>query len=154
MYIGSGLEMMLRSRKVGAFTEMRRLMEEWRTKAEALQAKLNDATKTIETLESAHRQHESRIGELESKVNPLERQVRELEKLNAQLATANQQLEKRVAEAQESDRILQVFNPLVQDIGRLLVGDEITQAEIAMRHNISESTVSRMKSQLNGKGGG
>lgn len=154
MYVGSGLEMMLHSRKKGAFTRMRQLMEEWRAKAEDFNNKLQETTKSIAALESANAQHESTIAELKSRVNPLESRVGELEKLNAELTNANQQLERRVLELQESHRILQTFNPLVQDIGRMLAGSEITQTEIATRHNISESTVSRMKSQLNGKGGG
>ncbi|MCA9925729.1 MAG: hypothetical protein KC421_25330 [Anaerolineales bacterium] len=154
MYIGSGLEMMLRSRKAGAFTLMRQQMEAWQAKAKDLQTKLQAAAQSVGVLERTKAQHESRIAELESKVQPLERQVRELEKRNNQLATANQHLERQVAQLHDSDRILQAFNPLVQDIGRLLTGDAITQAEIATRHNTSESTVSRMKSQLNGKAGG
>ncbi|MCP4419926.1 MAG: hypothetical protein GY805_25210, partial [Chloroflexi bacterium] len=154
MYIGSGLEMMLHSRKAGAFTQMRQLMEAWQAKAQAWQMKLKEATQTLEDLETTNSQHESKIAELVSKVNPLERRVEELEKLSSQLASNKQQLERQVAVLQDSDRILQAFNPLVKDIGRLLTGDAMTQAEIAIRHNTSESTISRMKSQLNGKTGG
>ena len=154
MYIGSGLEMMLHSRKAGTLTQMRQQMKTWQAKAEDTQMNLQAATQAIEALETAKVQHESRMAELESKVQPLESQVEELEMRNAQLATANQQLESKIAQLQDSDRILQAFNPLVQDIGRLLTGDAMTQAEIATRHNTSESTVSRLKSQLNGHMGG
>ncbi|MCP4418900.1 MAG: hypothetical protein GY805_19970, partial [Chloroflexi bacterium] len=123
MYIGSGLEMMLHSRKAGAFTQMRQLMEAWQAKAQAWQMKLKEATQTLEDLETSNSQYESEVAELARKMNPLERQVREMEKLNTQLETANQQLERQVAVLQDSDRILQAFNPLVKDIGRLLTGD-------------------------------
>lgn len=151
MYIGSGLEMMLHSREAGAFTQMRQSMEIWKNKAQEWQAKLQEATQSMEALEIANGQHESRIVELASKVNPLEQRVEELERVNAQLANVKQQLERQVAVLQDSDRILQAFNPLVKDIGRMLTGEVITQAEIAARHDTSESTVSRLKSQLNGQ---
>lgn len=150
MYIGSGLEIMLRSRKAGAFTLVRQQMEAWQAKAKEWQMKLQAASQTIEILEAAKTQHESRIIELTNKVHPLEKRVEELERLNEQFATANQRLERQIIQLQEHERILQVFNPLVQDIGRLLAGDEISQVEIATRHSVSESTVSRMKNQLNG----
>jgi DNA-directed RNA polymerase specialized sigma subunit len=94
------------------------------------------------------------VAELEAQVKPLETRLAQLEIQNADLSSANHQLEIEVAALQESERILQAFNPLVQDIGKLLAGDDLTQTEIANRHQTSESTVSRLKGQLNGKLGG
>jgi hypothetical protein len=154
MYIGSGLEMMLHSRKAGILAQLRIQVQEWRSKAEQLQADWQEAHGKLETVSKANTDNERRVSELEAKAKPLEMRLAQLEKQNAELARTNQQLETNVAILQESERILHAFNPLVQDIGKLLAGDDLTQTEIASRHQTSESTVSRLKSQLNGKSGG
>ncbi len=154
MYIGSGLEMMLHTRKTGILTHLRQQLQEWQTKAEKLQQDLQETSQQLQAVSKTNLAHEKQAQELEAKIQPLEICQVQLEKQNAELARANQQLESQLAGLQESDRILQAFNPLVQDIGKLLTGSDLTQTEIASRHQTSESTVSRLKSQLNGKTGG
>ena len=154
MYIGSGLEMMLHSRKAGTLTQLRHQLHEWRAKAEKLHLDLQEALHSLEVVSQANDAHEKQVADLTAQVQPLETRQVQLEKQNAELARTNQQLESQLAQLQESDRILQAFNPLVQDIGKLLAGNDLTQTEIASRHQTSESTVSRLKSQLNGKTGG
>ena len=153
MYIGSGLEMMLHSRKAGIIAQLRGQLQEWQSKAERLTHELQEAVRNLEVVSKANEARERQVADLNAKVQPLENQQAQLEKQNAELTRTNQQLESQIASLQESDRILQAFNPLVQDIGKLLAGNGLTQTEIASRHQTSESTVSRLKSQLNGKGG-
>jgi hypothetical protein len=83
---------------------------------------------------------ESRVTELESKVKDGETKLKESE-------TRRKELDRQVKAATAP---LQAVNPLAQDIIAMMAGDAITQAEIATRHGVSESTVSRVKSTLNG----
>jgi DNA-directed RNA polymerase specialized sigma subunit len=154
MYIGSGLEMMLHSRKAGVLAQLRRQLQGWQVKAEKLQQDLQEVLTKLESVSKTNTENERQVAELEAQVKPLETRLAQLEIQNADLSSANHQLEIEVAALQESERILQAFNPLVQDIGKLLAGDDLTQTEIANRHQTSESTVSRLKGQLNGKLGG
>lgn len=150
MYIGSGLEVMLHARRAGTLAKLRQSLTQWQAKAQQLEAELKDAAALLEV--KKHATYESKLQQLESELAPLARKLADLESQNADLAATNRRLERQIAALQDSDRIVQVLNPLAQDVGRLLAGDEITQVEIASRHNVSESTVSRMKSQLNGQG--
>ncbi len=154
MYIGSGLEMMLHTRKTGSLAQLRQQLQASQSKAEKRQQELQNMSEQLEAVSKANAVHEKQVQELEANLQPLTRRLDLLEKQNSELANANQQLESQIANLQESERILQAFNPLVQDIGKLLAGDSMTQTEIASRHQTSESTVSRLKSQLNGKTGG
>ncbi|MCB8944368.1 MAG: hypothetical protein H6658_11515 [Ardenticatenaceae bacterium] len=154
MYIGSGLEMMLHSRKAGILTQLRQQLQIWQTQAERWHHDLQEALHKLEVVGKTNTTLENQVAELTAKLQPLETRLGRLEKQNAELDRSNQQLESQLASLQESERILQTFNPLVQDIGKLLAGDDLTQTEIASRHQTSESTVSRLKAQLNGRQGG
>ena len=51
MYIGSGLEMMLHSRKTGAFAQMRQQVDVWQSKAKDRQTRLQAITQSLEAVE-------------------------------------------------------------------------------------------------------
>lgn len=76
---------------------------------------------------------ENRVTELETKLRDSETRRRESEKQVKATATA-----------------MQAVNPVAQDVIRMLAGDAITQGQIAARHGVSESKVSRVKASLNG----
>ena len=85
---------------------------------------------------------ESRAQELASKLQAAESQAKEAERLMRDAEMRAQKLEGRWAG----------LGPVGQDMMDLIAGGGITQAEIAKRHGLSESQVSRVKSLL--KGGG
>lgn len=104
----------------------------------------------------------------------------ELQGLRKELAALAERLQERESDLQEREGALQVaerraqaaerhmkeverdalamraawkkLGPLGQDIYALVTGGGITQAEIASKHGISESKVSRLKADLNGGG--
>lgn len=85
---------------------------------------------------------ESRAQELASKLQAAESQAKEAERLMRDAEMRAQKLEGRWAG----------LGPVGQDMMDLIAGGGITQAEIAKRHGLSESQVSRVKSLLNGGG--
>lgn len=91
---------------------------------------------------------------------------KELELVATQLEAARQQVEdarkaqhaaERRASAAEAARALAAgmrnLNPLARDVVHLVAGVvDVPQAELAARHKVSESTISRLKAHLNGGG--
>lgn len=96
------------------------------------------------------RRYESQLKEAVIEMKRVEKRVKELETAVAKRESEIERLERRIEELKEAGEILQHFNPVVKDIGRMLAGAEITQDEIAAAHEISPATVSRLKSSLNG----
>ena len=98
------------------------------------------------------RRFETALKETEIRVKRAESRLQALETTLAERESDIQRLKQELQSAQDAKRILQHFNPLVQDIGRMMAGAELTQAEIATKHGTSETAVSRIKTRLNGAG--
>ena len=96
-----------------------------------------------------HRKH---LKETEIRVKGAESRLQALETTLAERERTIQQLKQELQNAQDAKRILQHFNPIVQDIGRMMAGAELTQAQIAEKHGTSETAISRIKTRLNGAG--
>lgn len=96
------------------------------------------------------RRYRNAAKEAEIQMKRLESRVQALETAAAARESSLTELKSQLHQAQDAERILKNFNPLVQDIGRMLAGQEITQAQIAALHGTNETAVSRLKSQLNG----
>lgn len=83
------------------------------------------------------------IADLQAQLDEAQARRQSLQDQLATLQGQNQQLKQR-------ETIPATLGPLGRDMLRLIAGDEITQTEIATRHEISESKVSRLKAELNG----
>lgn len=95
--------------------------------------RLQAAESATQDLEIALKEAETRLKQSETQRKDLERQRKDLER-----------------QLQAAAAPLQGVNPIAQDVIRLLAGHEITQADIARRHGVSEAKVSRVKASLNG----
>ena len=96
------------------------------------------------------RRDRNRVQEAEIQLKRIESRLQALETTVAERERNIQQLKSQLQAAQDAERIMKHFNPLVQDIGLMMAGAEMTQAEIAAKHGTNETAVSRLKSQLNG----
>lgn len=96
----------------------------------------------------------SRLQAAERRAQELETAVQELETRVKQGQSERKELERQRKEAerqlQAAAAPLQGVNPIAQDVIMMLAGHEITQADIARRHGVSEAKVSRVKASLNG----
>jgi uncharacterized membrane protein len=103
-------------------------------------------------LEEAGRQ----LQEAESQLKEAARRVQEFE---SQLQEAARRVQEADRKAQEADKQVKEtemqwsrLNPLAQDVVRMVMTKRGSQADIARRHEVSESKVSRIKAELNGGG--
>jgi len=96
------------------------------------------------------KRYRNALKEAEIELNRLESQVKSLGTTSQSRESTIENLKAQLEQAKESDEVLKQFNPLVQDIGRMLSGSGMTQAEIATAHEVSEAEVSRLKAKLNG----
>lgn len=105
--------------------------------------RLAEAASRVAALESQLQASESAMQASEMRVQAAESAVKASDK-------AVKALEKALAQERQK---LQAVNPLAQDVIALMTGAELTQREIATRHGVSETQVSRLKASLNGHGG-
>lgn len=96
----------------------------------------------------------------------LQEAERQVQELASQLQETAKQLKEAARQAQEADSLRQEaerrlkdyemqwsrLNPLAQDIVSLVMTKRGSQTEIARKHEVSESKVSRIKAELNGGG--
>ncbi len=121
--------------------------------AEKRKARATDEAAAAETgRQAVHLQElESRLQEAENALKAGERRLKEVESALKASETRAQGLERELAQERWK---LQAVNPLAQDVIALMTGAGLTQKEIATRHKVSETQVSRLKASLNGHGNG
>ncbi|MBK8990139.1 MAG: hypothetical protein IPM39_29430 [Chloroflexi bacterium] len=99
---------------------------------------------------------EGQLAERASQMQDLERALQEANGLLTDQRQKLQANDKRLTEVlqslQESERRWLKLGPVGQDFIRLLAGDGMNQVELARKHGLTESAVSRIKSTLNGGG--
>lgn len=95
-----------------------------------------------------------RLTEAESRVQELANQLQASETRAQEAESREQASDRRLKavekELQQERQKLQVVNPLAQDVIALMTGAGMSQREIATKHNVTESHVSRLKASLNG----
>jgi DNA-binding CsgD family transcriptional regulator len=104
---------------------------------------LQERESVLQEIGKALAEAEGRVKLFESKLNEAESKAKEADRLMRAAEKRAQGLESR----------WQKLGPVGQDMMDLIGGGEITQAEIAKRHGLSESAVSRVKAMLNGGAG-
>lgn len=108
----------------------------------ALEAQLAEMRQALAVRESELAARESELQEADKKLTESRQKAKEADRKLTAAETALRQAESR----------WQKLGPVGRDMVELVAGGGITQAEIARRHGLSESAVSRMKSALNGGG--
>lgn len=99
-------------------------------------------------------EREKRLNELELSLKGAEIALQEADKELTGYARKAQEADRLMRDAerraQELESRWKKLGPVGQDMIDLIAGGGITQAEIAKRHGLSESAVSRVKAMLNG----
>ena len=94
-------------------------------------------------------ERESQVKELASRLQESDRRLQASESKLQESDTARKEAERSLQDSQVQWSRL---NPLAQDVVRMVMTKRGSQAEIARRHEVSESKVSRIKAELNGGG--
>ena len=101
-------------------------------------------------------ERDARLQEAARQLQEAARKLKELESRLQETASKLQDADRRAQEAERRLNELEAqwgrLNPLAQDVVRMVMTKKGSQAEIARRHEVSESKVSRIKAELNGGG--
>ncbi len=128
--------------------------------AKKLQSSLLEKETRVSVLESAVLSLQADDRNLKGAEAKLQEQARQLKEATGKLQEMESRLKEmkdrankmqgELQEWKERGRAVTHLNPVVIDIGLMLAGDPITQKQIADRHNLTETEVSRLKARLNG----
>lgn len=103
----------------------------------------------LDAIASKLKERESELAAMRQELDAIASTLKERE---SELAVAETQVKALESELAGERKLLSKLGPLGKDMVLLVGGGGITQAEIAARHGISESSVSRLKASLNGGG--